>query len=589
MANTIQHKRSSTSGVAPAASGLSQGELAINIADGKLYTKNNVNSVINLGVTSISGTYITPSSGNFFNYLAVNGVPVSVSGHSHESVSRSESLITTVFNETGSSIAKMTAVYINGGHGDRPTIQKAIATGDPTSAGTYGLTYETIGINQEGRVIVFGALSGVNTDQFNPSAPQGDVNGTVVYLSPTVSGGLTTTKPYAPNHIVALGVITRTHQNAGVIEVRVQNGFELDELHNVAVSGVSDGQFLYYNGSSGLWEPNTNIHSSGNNIGIGTASPESKLNIEGTATSNSLLKVGSLEFQPYALNNAWIAENAYLNGSAFVRRQAGAAGLFYFQGTEGQFRFDVSDDAGTEITTNPVWKIMSNGSMGVGSGMTSVGGSLTDAKFVVTSDGNVGIGTVSPIVELDVQGTNGTINSNRILTNYLQTLSDYDTSTNSDLTIGDATKLSHINWNIDQSGNSYFAGNVGVGTSTPSTKLDVNGNVNIDGNLTFDSYTESVVAIGNSSTSQTLSLTSGTVQTCTLTGNCTFTMPTATAGKSFTMFLNTGSGNYTASFSGVRWSDSTAPTITSTASKVDILSFISDGSYWYGSFSQNYG
>ncbi len=85
MANTIQHKRSSTSGAAPAASGLSQGELAINIADGKFYTKNNANSVINLGVTSISGTYITPASGNF-NYLAVSGVPVSVSGHNHSSI-----------------------------------------------------------------------------------------------------------------------------------------------------------------------------------------------------------------------------------------------------------------------------------------------------------------------------------------------------------------------------------------------------------------------------------------------------------------------------------------------------------------------
>jgi hypothetical protein len=130
---------------------------------------------------------------------------------------------------------------------------------------------------------------------------------------------------------------------------------------------------------------------------------------------------------------------------------------------------------------------------------------------------------------------------------------------------------------------------VGIGTSTPSGALDVSGDVNIDGNLTFDSYTESVVANGNSGTSKTLSLTNGTVHTCTLTGDCTFTMPTATAGKSFSMFLNSGSGNYTASFSGVRWADSAIPTATITASKVDIYSFISDGTYWYGSFSQNYG
>lgn len=107
--------------------------------------------------------------------------------------------------------------------------------------------------------------------------------------------------------------------------------------------------------------------------------------------------------------------------------------------------------------------------------------------------------------------------------------------------------------------------------------------------LTFNTYTETIVDNGNSGTSKTIDLTNGTVQTCTLTGNCVFTMPSTTAGKSFTLFLNTGAGSFTATFTGVRWSDSTAPTITSTASKVDILSFISDGSYWYGSFSQNYG
>jgi hypothetical protein len=126
-------------------------------------------------------------------------------------------------------------------------------------------------------------------------------------------------------------------------------------------------------------------------------------------------------------------------------------------------------------------------------------------------------------------------------------------------------------------------------TCDPAATIELNGPVNVNGDLTFDSYTESVVANGNSGASKTLSLASGTVHTCTLTGNCTFTMPTATAGKSFSVFLNTGSGNYTASFSGVRWADSAIPTATITASKVDIYSFISDGSFWYGSFSQNYG
>lgn len=309
MANTIQHKRSSVSGVTPAASGLSQGELAINIADGKFYTKNSSNTVINLGVTSISGTYVTPSSGNFFNYLAVNGVPVSVSGHSHISVPQAQSLVTAVFNKTASTIPKFSAVYINGGQGDQPTIQLAIAAGEGGSSRTYGITAEAITSMSSGTVIVAGALSGVNTDQFNPTAPIGDVNGTSLYLSPAVSGGLTSTKPYAPNHLVYMATIVRTHQNEGVVEVRVQNGYELEELHNVAISGVTNGQFLYYDGASDLWQPNSNIYSNGTNIGIGTSSPLVKLEVAGDAYANNILSTG------YLTTNSLLSINDFDGGT----------------------------------------------------------------------------------------------------------------------------------------------------------------------------------------------------------------------------------------------------------------------------------
>jgi hypothetical protein len=107
-------------------------------------------------------------------------------------------------------------------------------------------------------------------------------------------------------------------------------------------------------------------------------------------------------------------------------------------------------------------------------------------------------------------------------------------------------------------------------------------------NPTVTNYTESVVTVGNSGTAKTLSLTSGTVQTVTLTGSCTFTMPTATEGKSFVLLLKTGAGSFTATFTGVKFSGGTAPTITATASKMDILTFVADGTNWYGSFVQNY-
>jgi hypothetical protein len=111
-------------------------------------------------------------------------------------------------------------------------------------------------------------------------------------------------------------------------------------------------------------------------------------------------------------------------------------------------------------------------------------------------------------------------------------------------------------------------------------------------NPTVTNYVESVVAIGTVTSASTLSLTSGTVQTATLTAStaCTFTMPTATAGKSFVLLLKQAAttGNGTATFTSVKWSGGTAPTITATAGKMDILSFFADGTNWYGTVSAGY-
>ncbi len=111
-------------------------------------------------------------------------------------------------------------------------------------------------------------------------------------------------------------------------------------------------------------------------------------------------------------------------------------------------------------------------------------------------------------------------------------------------------------------------------------------------NPSVNNYTEGVVTIGTVSTASTLSLTNGTVQTATLTAStaCTFTMPTATAGKSFVLLLKQAAttGNGTATFTGVKWGTAGAPTITATAGKMDILTFVADGTNWYGSIAQGF-
>jgi hypothetical protein len=247
----------------------------------------NNNNIIGTGNIDING------SGDF-TYLSVNNSSVSLSGHTHTSsnitdfnssvsgllpvknivdgtgtvissnsgiftvnVNDAPKIVTNVFNNTGSSIPKFRAVYINGGQGDQPTIALASYNGEGTSSKTYGVTAQQIDHMSTGNVVVFGALTQVNTQQFNPAAPNGDVNGSGLYLGP--SGLLTITKPSAPYHAVYIGTIVRTHQNEGVVEIRVQNGFEIEELHNVKISGVSHNDVLVHNSGTSLWENNNKV------------------------------------------------------------------------------------------------------------------------------------------------------------------------------------------------------------------------------------------------------------------------------------------------------------------------------------------
>lgn len=111
-------------------------------------------------------------------------------------------------------------------------------------------------------------------------------------------------------------------------------------------------------------------------------------------------------------------------------------------------------------------------------------------------------------------------------------------------------------------------------------------------NPTISAYTETPVSLGTVTSTATLIISAGTVITATLTAStaCTFTMPTATAGKSFILLLKqaASTGNGTATFTGVKWGSSGAPTITATAGKMDILTFVADGTNWYGNASQGY-
>ena len=150
-----------------------------------------------------------------------------------------------VRNQTGSTLAAGAIVYINGATGNRPTVTLAQANNDANSAQTMGFVKTDIANNGFGFVIVRGECEGLDTSAV--------AEGTQLYLSPTVAGAYTTTKPSAPQHLVYVGIVIRSHPTQGVILVAVQNGYELNELHDVSITSPTNGQVLKYNSTTGLW------------------------------------------------------------------------------------------------------------------------------------------------------------------------------------------------------------------------------------------------------------------------------------------------------------------------------------------------
>lgn len=155
-----------------------------------------------------------------------------------------------VTNSTGAIITKGSAVYVNGANGTNVTIALAQANAELTSSKTLGLVEADIAINGTGYVIMEGVLTGLNTTAAG-------TDGDPVWLSPTVAGGLVygvANKPAAPYHMVYIGVVSRKNANNGEIFIKVQNGFELNELHDVSITTPVNWNIIRYDSVTSLWK-----------------------------------------------------------------------------------------------------------------------------------------------------------------------------------------------------------------------------------------------------------------------------------------------------------------------------------------------
>ena len=149
--------------------------------------------------------------------------------------------------KAGESLTKGQAVYVSSSNGTNMVVSKASNGAEATSSKTMGLVAQTLANNAQGFVVTEGLLSGLDT----ASATAGDP----VWLgtSGNLSYGLSN-KPTAPAHLVFIGIVTRAHATQGEIFVKVQNGFELDELHDVSITSPAAGDIVARNSANTLWE-----------------------------------------------------------------------------------------------------------------------------------------------------------------------------------------------------------------------------------------------------------------------------------------------------------------------------------------------
>ena len=158
-----------------------------------------------------------------------------------------EKVLARVYNaESGITMTTGDVVYTFGATGDVMSVKIAYNASDLTSARTLGFVNETIAPGGIGYVVIAGQIEKMSLPH------QTYAEGDALWLGST-PGSFTNIKPIAPQHGVYLGVVERANNGDGLVYVKVQNGYELDELHDVSIASVSAGQVLRRNSTNNLW------------------------------------------------------------------------------------------------------------------------------------------------------------------------------------------------------------------------------------------------------------------------------------------------------------------------------------------------
>lgn len=366
------------------------------------------------------------------------------------------------------------AVRISGAQGQRLAVAFAQANNDNNSADTIGLVTETIATNQEGFIMTVGNLEDINTT----GSLQGETwaDGDVLYLSPTVAGAITNIKPVAPQHLVVIGYVEYAHANHGKIYVKVMNGWELGELHDVDTTGATAGQVLKYNGT--IWAPSSDLDTGITSLNgltaltqtFATGTSGTDFNISSaTSTHTFNLPTASATNRGLVSSSDWSTFNAKIGGTLAT----------------GQVAFGSA--ANTIAGSNNLFWDATNNRLGIGTNAPSYGLHISNRAAYIrptnNSDDALHISNQGPIV---FRGTDDAVTSRfRGLASQFQF---QDASFNIKSVISVSNGLTYFN---------NGGGNVIIGGTTDSgQRLQVQGDAFIKGS--GNTFTTNALAIQNS-------------------------------------------------------------------------------------------
>ena len=205
-------------------------------------------------VTGVIGTSPISATGTTAITVSINQAAITAN-----SATNAEVIRTYVKNTSGSAMTKGQAVYVSGADGTNVTIQLSTASTEAGSSKTIGLVAQDLANNAFGYVIETGLIAGIDTSAATA--------GQTVWLGNTPGSRVYGAPPADPSHSVYLGIVARSNVNNGEILVQVQNGYELNELHNVNAGSPADGEALVWQASTSQWV-NGSVSGGGGGVGL---------------------------------------------------------------------------------------------------------------------------------------------------------------------------------------------------------------------------------------------------------------------------------------------------------------------------------